>query len=76
MITREEIFRKFGPLLIEALALVIKDEINVLRTKIELPERTNKQIQTAISAKLESLSNYDWMNEQIGVQNGNTSKTW
>ena len=63
--TREKLYRYFGPKLIEAVVLIIKDEINILRTKAELPERTNKQIITAISNKLDSLSDYNWMDEQI-----------
>lgn len=62
MSTREELYRKFGPMLIEALVLIIKDEINILRTEVGLSERTNKQILTAIDKRLSSLSKYDWMN--------------
>ena len=60
--TREEIYRLFGPLLIEAIVLIIKDEINILRTNAGLPERTNQQVINAIEAKLNSLPDYEWMN--------------
>jgi len=63
--TKEELYRMFGPLLVEAVVLVIKDEINLLRTQHSLPERTGEQLVTAIGAKLETLSKYDWMNEEL-----------
>jgi len=62
MITRDELYRTFGPLLVEAIVLVIKDEINKLRVEAGLPERTTEQVLTAINNKLSSLSGYDWMN--------------
>lgn len=61
MITREELYQHFGPLLIEAIVLIIKDEINLLRVEVGLPERTNEQILNAVDSKLSSLSKYDWM---------------
>lgn len=63
MATREELYRKFGPLIIEAVVLIIKDEINVLRSLHGLPERTNQQIIDAIDAKLTTLTKYYWMEE-------------
>lgn len=64
MAIREELFRRFGPLLIEALVLIIKDEINILRTQAGLPERTNEQIINAISNKLNTLELYPWMQKE------------
>jgi len=61
--TRNELYRRFGPKLIEAIVLIVKDEINLMRSQLGLPERTNEQIKNAISNKLESLSDYDWMGE-------------
>ena len=63
--TREELYKMFGPLLLEAIVLIIKGEINILRTKAELSERTNEQIITAINNKLSLLSKYDWMDKGI-----------
>ncbi len=60
-LTRNDVYRMFGPKLLEAIVLVIKDEINVLRLELSLPERTNQQFLTALDAKINSLSNYDWM---------------
>ena len=61
MATREELYQKFGPKLLEALVLVVKDEINILRVEAGLEERTGAQIVNALSSKLDGLSNYEWM---------------
>jgi hypothetical protein len=60
MATREELYRAFGPKLIEALALVVKEEINIVRASASLPERTNQQIVNAIEIKLQSIPNFPW----------------
>lgn len=62
--TREELGRTFGPLQNEAIVLVIKDEINLLRIEAGLPERTDTQVMAAIANKLNSLELYDWMKQQ------------
>lgn len=59
--TREDLYKAFGPILLEAIVLIIKDEINVLRTQASLPERTNQHITNAIEVKLAGLSKYNWM---------------
>lgn len=63
--TREDLYRMFGPKLVEAVILVIKDEINLLRAEHSLPERTNEQIVDAVGTKLGTLSDYDWMDEDV-----------
>lgn len=63
MITREELYRMFGPKLLEAIVLIIKDEINLLRAELNLSARTDQQIIDAIETKLGILSDYDWMDE-------------
>jgi len=66
MATREDLYRKFGPQLIEALVLIIKDEINILRGEAGLPERTNQQIMDAIDNRLTNdVPIYNWMNNKI-----------
>ena len=60
---REELYKHFGPKLIEAVVLVVKDEINLLRTEHSLPERTNEQIVGAIGNKLNSIFDYGWMEQ-------------
>lgn len=65
MSDREDLYKKFGPKLIEAIVLIIKDEINILRGKAGLVERTNAQMITAIYNKLDSLGQYDFMSHDI-----------
>lgn len=62
---RAELYQNFGPKLIDAVVQVTADEINILRIEAGLPERTNEQIIDAISTKLDSIENYDWMNITI-----------
>jgi hypothetical protein len=61
MTTRHELYEAFGPLLSEAIVLVLKDEINLLRADNGWAERTNAQLLTAVEAKLQALSKLDWM---------------
>jgi len=58
---RDEIMQTFGPLLKEAIALVVFDEINSLRAFAGLTPRTTPQLLTALTAKLQTLQPYDWM---------------
>jgi len=64
MATRDELYQKFGPKMVEALALVIMDEINVLREQHSLPARTAGQIVDAIDTKLQNVTNFSWMGNQ------------
>lgn len=63
MKTRDEIMQQFGPMLLEALMLIIKDEINLLRAEHGLLPRTNEQILNAIDDKLQTLPVYDWVTQ-------------
>ncbi len=63
MATREELYKKFGPLLFEAITRVILDEINLLRNQAGLPERDLVQVSSAVETKLNQLDKYDWMND-------------
>lgn len=63
MVTQEELYQKFGPKLIDAIARIVRDEINILRQKAGLPERTDQQILDAIDQKLKHIPDYPWMNE-------------
>lgn len=58
---RQQLYRKFGPKLLEAIVMVIKDEINLLRAQHSLPARTNQQLIDAIDTKLADVNDYDWM---------------
>lgn len=61
--TREELYQKFGPVLLEAIVLVILEEINTLRLVANLPERTKQQMIDSIETKLGGLTIYDWMDD-------------
>lgn len=41
----------FGYRMVKAFALVVLDEINILRVKVGLPERTKRQLLTAVQNK-------------------------
>lgn len=58
---REQLYRRFGPMLVEALVMIIKDEINLIRQELGLSARTNQQLINAIENKLDSLDEYEWM---------------
>ena len=64
MSTRDQLYKAFGPKLIEALMRVLLDEINVLRAHAGLPERTREQAIEAIRNEYLSIPNYDWMTEE------------
>ena len=40
MATREELYRQFGPMILEAIVLIVKNEINILLSDIKMPEVT------------------------------------
>ncbi len=58
--TRDELYKQFGPKLLEAVVLMIKDEINALRIANGLAERTNEQLINALETKIENLFDYSW----------------
>ena len=60
---RDDVLRKFGPKLLEAFALMILDELNILRTINGLPERTPTQLLTKISNHVTEVPDYNWMQE-------------
>lgn len=59
---RDELFRKFGPLLNEGLLLLSLEGINVLRVKAGLTAYTAEQAMNRMDEILSSLKPYDWMN--------------
>ena len=61
MTTRDEIYKHFGPLLVEAIVLITMEEINILRVKAELSKRTHSQLMNTLKNKLSQLDEYDWM---------------
>ena len=63
MVTKEELYSKFGPLLIEALTILTLDEVNTLRENAGLPLRTKQQLMNKLDTVLECLHKYGWMSE-------------
>lgn len=63
MSKRDDIMRTFGPKLIEALALMVLDEINILRSKAGLSPRTLNQVFDQITNHYGDLPDYEWMME-------------
>jgi hypothetical protein len=62
---RDDLYRRFGPKLIDALAQVLLDEVNLLRENAGLPPRSGSQVVDAITNKLEGIPDYDWMNKEL-----------
>jgi hypothetical protein len=69
MATREDLYKQFGPLMVEALMRLVFSEINILRQRAGLSERTVQQGIDALETQLSNLSKYDWMNNQE-IRNG------
>jgi hypothetical protein len=61
MTTRDEIYRRFGPMLLEAIVDILMDEINILRDSAGLSPRTKQQLVNALENKYKTLNKYDWM---------------
>ena len=64
MSKRDDLFRKFGPLFFEAMALMVLDSINELRKKASLPVYTKDQVMAKMENHLSTLLPYDWMTER------------
>lgn len=62
MSVREEYYSNFGPKLVEAIVLVILDEVNAIRSNAGLSARTVQQMLDAIDTKLAAIPDYDGMN--------------
>lgn len=63
MSKRDKLFQQFGPLLLETICRVIKDEINLLRQQFGLPPRTDEQIYDQIINHYGDLKPYEWMED-------------
>jgi len=61
MADREKLYRSFGPKLLEAIVIILKDEINELRQKVGLQEKTNQQMISSVEDKLKNIKDYNWM---------------
>lgn len=61
MAQRDDLFRKFGPILLEALVRMIVDECNRLRSHAGMPPITKEMFFDEINNHLSELEPYDWM---------------
>lgn len=60
MATRDDLFKKFGPQLVEAMFLVLLDEINTLRPGQGQPTISMDDLILNASNHITQLSPYDW----------------
>jgi len=65
MAQRDELYRRFGPILLEAMVLVLLEQINVLRKEQGMPEITEQDLMDSLNNHLAELEPYDWMTEEI-----------
>lgn len=63
MPTRDECYRKFGPILLEAVCQVFVEEFNELRKNQGMPEITDQKIIDSLMNHCSKLLPYDWMNQ-------------
>ncbi len=63
MASRENLFDKFGPKLLEAMFMVLLDEINDLRPGQGKPVITMQNIIDAASNHVTTLPDYTWMSD-------------
>lgn len=64
MAKRDELFRKFGPLLTEAILLIHFEEANRVRRWLGKPEITKQDVLDELNNHLSDLQPYDWMQEE------------
>jgi len=64
MATRDETFRKFGPILLESACLVIVELQNELRREQGMSEITEQDVLDKLNNHLSELQPYDWMQEE------------
>lgn len=63
MTTRDETFRQFGPILLEAVVLILLEQVNVLRKEQGMREITEQDLIDSLNNHLSELEPYDWMEE-------------
>lgn len=64
MTKRDELYRKFSPILIEALFDQILAELNELRTALNKPPITKDAFLSIVEKNLHTIVPYNWMQEQ------------
>jgi len=63
MSKRDELYRKFGPLLLEAMVKMLIKEQNRIRARLGMPEITLQDAVDALESELNELQPYDWFEE-------------
>ena len=63
MALRDNVYKKFGPLLLEALIDKMLDEINELRTHAGKPPRPKEAFLGSAHNHMAHLTEYDWPEE-------------
>lgn len=63
MAQRDDTFKRFGPLLLEACCWVLLDYQNELRREQGMPELTLQDVVDKLNNHLNELEPYDWMQE-------------
>jgi len=64
MAKRDELFQKFGPILLEAFMILVLEESNRIRRHVGMPEITKQDVLDQINNHLSELQPYDWMREE------------
>lgn len=62
MADRDELFKKFGPILFEAFVIMAVEETNRIRQHIGMPTISKQDFLDEINNHLSELTPYDWMN--------------
>ena len=62
---RDDLMKEFGPILFEAMVIVMFNEVNRIRAELNLEPRTWTQFLAEIASHTETLEAYDWMEEQV-----------
>lgn len=64
MAQRDDLFRRFGPKLLEAIVRMTVDECNRLRSKLSMPLITKEKFFAEINNHLSEVEPYDWMSQE------------
>lgn len=60
---RNDTYQQFGPMLLEAMVLVLLEHINYLRVNQGMPKITEQDLIDSLNNHLPSLEPYDWMED-------------
>ena len=63
MANRNDIYKQFGPMLLEAQMLVLLEQINQLRKEHSMPEITEQDLLNSLNNRLPELELYPFLQE-------------